>query len=74
MWLLNSNYIVVRSVPDEHQLNELGLEAGRRGIAIIAVNEPDLDDGLTALALGPGSDAQKLCANLPLALKECINA
>lgn len=69
-WFVDSNFIVVVSVPDETALHRLSLEAMRQGICSAIVNEPDIGDQTTALALGPGVDAQKLCASLPLALRE----
>lgn len=69
-WLETSNFLVVVSVPDENALLDLITEASRRGITRLAVREPDLNNDATAVALAPGPDAQRLCASLPLALKE----
>jgi peptidyl-tRNA hydrolase len=69
-WLLKSNYLVIVSVPNEDALLDLISEAARRGIERTAVREPDIDDEATAVALAPGDAARKLCANLPLALRE----
>lgn len=69
-WLLASNFLVIVAVRDEEHLLDLITEASRRGISRIAVREPDLDDEVTAVALAPGPAAQKLCASLPLALRE----
>lgn len=69
-WILTSNFLVVVSVADENALLDLITEASRRGITRLAVREPDLDNEATAVALAPGHPAQKLCASLPLALKE----
>jgi peptidyl-tRNA hydrolase len=68
-WLLRSNYLVVVSVPDEARLLDLISEAARRAVTRCAVREPDLDDSVTAVVLGPGPGARKLCANLPCALR-----
>jgi peptidyl-tRNA hydrolase len=69
-WLLKSNFLVIVSVPNEDALLDLIKEAASRGITRTAVREPDIDDEATAVALAPGAAARKLCANLPLALKE----
>jgi len=68
-WIIQSNFLVIVSVPDEDALLDLITEASRRGIIRTAVREPDLDNEATACALAPGDAARKLCANLPLALK-----
>jgi hypothetical protein len=68
-WLLASNFLVVVQVPDEDALLELITEASRRGLLRSAVREPDLDNEATAVAIEPGSKARRLCAELPLALK-----
>lgn len=69
-WHEKSNFLVVLSVPDEAALVALADEAHERFIIREVVFEPDLDDQATAIAMRPGPDAQKLCANLPLALRE----
>lgn len=70
-WLQDSNFLIIVNVADVTELHELALEAGRRGILSAIVIEPDLGDTMTAVALGPGIDSQRLCASLPLALKGC---
>lgn len=70
-WLLRSNYLVIVAVPDESALLDLITEASTRGIARTAVREPDLaGEPVTAVAFAPGPPARKLCASLPLALRE----
>lgn len=69
-WVRDSNFLVVVAVPDEHALAELAARATEEGIATTLVREPDLDDQLTAMALAPGCEARRLCAEFPLALKE----
>lgn len=69
-WIIQSNFLVIVSVPDEDALLDLITEASRRGIIRTAVREPDLDNEATAVALAPGAAARKLCASLPLAMKE----
>lgn len=59
------------SVADEEALLDLKEDAQRRGIKSILITEPDWPNApYTALVLEPGEAASKLCANLPLALRE----
>jgi peptidyl-tRNA hydrolase len=69
-WIIRSNFLVIVAVPDEDALLDLIKEASVRGIVRTAVREPDIDDEATAVALAPGDAARKLCAALPLALKQ----
>lgn len=71
-WLDESNYLVVVSVRDEQALAELAARAVEEGLARTLVREPDLDNSLTAVALQPGEEARRLCANYPLALREPV--
>lgn len=73
-WLHRSNHLVVVAVPDEDALLALATEASLgRGLCITKVNEPDLGDEFTAIALQPGEAAQQLCARLPLALRNAVD-
>lgn len=69
-WLRGSNYLIIVSVPDEYELMGLMEQAASKDIYFTAVREPDIGDELTAVAFKPGVAAQKLCASLPLALRE----
>jgi peptidyl-tRNA hydrolase len=69
-WFRDSQYLIVVSVPDESALCALAARAGDLGIVKSRWHEPDLGGSLTALALAPGKDSRRLCANLPLAGKE----
>ncbi|MCV7174889.1 peptidyl-tRNA hydrolase [Mycolicibacterium sphagni] len=69
-WLRDSKFLVINSVPDEAHLLELVARAAQRGIVHTLWREPDLDNELTSVALHPGVAARKLCANLPLALRQ----
>lgn len=71
-WLNASNFLVVVAIPDEAALRELISAAGQRGITAYAVREPDLGDEITAAALEPDEAARRLCASLPLALREAV--
>lgn len=70
-WHTESNFLVLVAVEDEPALLDLAAEAHRRGIPFCLIEEPDWPGKpATALVLEPGEAAGKLCANLPLALKE----
>jgi hypothetical protein len=69
-WHFSSNYLVIVAVPDEDALLDLITEASRRGLRRSATREPDIDNQATAVAIEPGPEASRLCASLPLALKE----
>lgn len=69
-WHRESNFLVVVSVADEFALAALLRQAGDAGVQAHPVREPDIGDELTAIAFEPGAGARKLCAELPLALKE----
>jgi len=69
-WILKSNYLVIVAVPDEDALLDLIKTAAERGITRTAVREPDLNEEATAVAFAPGPAARRLCANLPLALRD----
>lgn len=69
-WLRDSSYLVLVAVPHEDALLDLLDEAFKGGIRHAYVCEPDMNDEHTAVALEPTPLAQKLCANLPLILKE----
>ena len=69
-WHRESNFLVIVSVPDEGALTELLLRGVEAGVQVHSVREPDIGDELTAVAFEPGAGARKLCAELPLALRE----
>lgn len=69
-WHAESNFLVVLTVEDEEALLDLADVAWKRDIKFIVFNEPDLNNEHTALALEPSPEAEKLVANLPLALRE----
>jgi hypothetical protein len=64
--------VALLAARDELELCWLLSEASRCGVPHAAFREPDLDDALTAIALGPA--AKKLCSKYPLALKEISHA
>lgn len=66
-WHEASNNLVLLEVPDEAALLALGEAAKRRGVACSLFTEPDLNDALTAIALGP--EGRPLVSCLPLTLR-----
>jgi hypothetical protein len=69
-WLDVSNFLVVVAAEDEDELAEVLTRAGRADLCRVPVREPDLDGALTCVVLEPGDTAKRICASLPLALKE----
>lgn len=70
VWTNNSNFLVVVAVSDEDALVHLAAAAAEEGLAFTSVREPDYNNTLTAVALEPGDQASKLCAQFPLAGKQ----
>lgn len=60
--------LAVLCARDELDLCWLLGDAQRDGIPAVGFHEPDLDDHLTAVALGP--DAARLCRRFPLLFAE----
>jgi peptidyl-tRNA hydrolase len=68
-WIRDSNYICILEIDNEQELVTLYERALREDIPNSRFIEPDFDNALTALALGPGPQTKKLCSKLKLALK-----
>lgn len=71
-WSQDSNYLVVVEAPNQEAILALADRAWDAGIAYSVVTEPDYDNETTALVLEPGLMASRLCAQLPLAMKETV--
>jgi hypothetical protein len=67
-WYRGSNTLAFLAVADEESLNSLLEKAIMRRIPVSGFREPDRDDELTAIAIGP--QGKGLCRRLPLALSE----
>jgi hypothetical protein len=67
-WFDNSNTVALLALPNEAALGVLLGQAQRFGIPAAAFREPDLDNQLTALALGP--QAKRLTRNIPPAFRK----
>lgn len=71
-WHDESNYLIVLSVADEKELLSYADRAWDLGLRYSVFFEPDLDNTVTAVVIEPGRTTSKLCANLPLALREAV--
>jgi peptidyl-tRNA hydrolase len=69
-WFKESNTLVLLQVPDEYALKQLTWKAEDRGISFTAFREPDIGNLITAVALEPGEQTQKLVKNLKLLFHE----
>jgi hypothetical protein len=67
-WYTTSNTLAFLAVPDEEALGVLLERAAERGHPVAAFHEPDRDNEMTAIALGPS--ARSLCSGLALALRD----
>lgn len=66
IWYEKSNTLALLAVKDEKALHALLSAARDRRISCSAFREPDREDELTAVAIGP--QGKGLCRRLPLAL------
>lgn len=69
-WFTSSNYLALLSAADEVELMRLISKAKDAGLRWSAFREPDAGGQITAIAIEPHPKTTKLCADLPLALKE----
>jgi peptidyl-tRNA hydrolase len=66
-WFDKSTYLVLLSVPDKESLYELSYEFD--GMYHSVWHEPDMNDEMTAIAIGPSDKASRILANFPLTLR-----
>lgn len=71
-WLKDSQYLVVVTVPDEVSLIALVSQARALDVPSVVWHEPDRGNEATAIALGPGETARRLCGQLPLFGRELV--
>ena len=69
-WHSNSNYLALLSTKDEQSLINLISKCQSKDLKVSVFTEPDIDNQVTAITIEPSVETQKLCSNLPLALKE----
>lgn len=65
-WFETSNHLALLEVSSEEDILRLAALAGNRDIQLSVFREPDLNDSITAIALGP--KAKTICRDIPLAL------
>ena len=70
-WHEASNYIVCLSVPSHEDLTLLSKTLDHQPHKV-EVYEPDVDDELTCIAVGPEYEVRQLLGSLPLALREAV--
>lgn len=68
-WHAESNYLVFLSLKNEHELEQLICKCDEKKIKYTLFREPDIGNQITAVALEPTINSQKLVSNIPLALK-----
>jgi peptidyl-tRNA hydrolase len=66
-WFATSNTLAVLSVPNERALGVLYRKAKDRSVPVAAFREPDRDNEMTSIAIGP--TGRILTKNLPLAFR-----
>jgi hypothetical protein len=69
-WHDKSNYIVILAAKDEQDLIKVLERCGKAGLKVSVFTEPDLGNQITAIAIEPSDMTQRICSNLPLALRE----
>ena len=67
-WHAASNTLAWLTVPDEAALGVLLKKARRRDLSVAVFHEPDMNNEMTAIALGPA--ARSLVSGLPLAFAD----
>lgn len=65
-WHSISNYLVLLSVPNEQALKEFIKRCEFKFLDHTVFREPDLNNAITAIAIEPCKETQKLTRNLPL--------
>lgn len=66
-WFHRSNHIAILGARDAKHLDEAARSAIRAGLDIAFVNEPDMGNCRTAIAVTPGEAARRLFRKIPLA-------
>lgn len=69
-WCRDSDFLALLSVRDEDALVLLAHCLKVKGVKHSKFYEPDIGNELTAIAMEPSDEAEKLTEKLPLALKE----
>lgn len=66
-WHENSNYVVVLSVDNEHELITLSNSLKEKGVNSIEFREPDINNELTSISVVPAEGVKELLSGLSLA-------
>lgn len=69
-WIDISNYICILEASNQEELIDLLSQAEVSRVPTALFREPDYGDSVTAIALAPGTESKRICANLKLALKD----
>lgn len=65
-WFSVSNYIVVLRVKSSKELESLLQHATLNNVKTSQFYEPDFNNELTAIAIEPGKNSERLCKGIPL--------
>ncbi len=68
-WHRDSNYLVQLVVENEEALKQLIKKLAKAELAITIFREPDIGNQITAIAIEPHEETQRICRNLPLLFK-----
>lgn len=71
-WWRDSNYLVQLEVENLPKLEELIWNCEQLLIPHEVFREPDLEDAITAIAIAPSDETQKLVKKIPLLFKDKI--
>ena len=72
-WHTSSNYLIFLSTDNENSLIQLIEKCKERNLSYTVFIEPDLNNAVTAVAIGPSEEARKITCSLPKAFKEVYN-
>lgn len=68
-WFYNSNYLVQLEVSNEKQLKLLIQKCDQNQLVYTVFREPDIGNQITAIAIEPSKQTQKLVSKIPLLFK-----
>lgn len=71
-WFHNSNYLVELEVHNENQLKLLIRKCEQLQLLHTVFREPDIGNQITAIAIEPSKQTQKLVSKIPLLFKNKI--
>ena len=71
-WFHNSNYLIELEAKDENELKHLIHKCEYHQLAYTVFREPDIGNQITAIAIEPSKQTQKLVRKIPLLFKNKI--